>query len=79
MVPGSWFLVCRPKSVIRNSQSEEELWALKDVSVGITQGAVVGVSSRNGAGKSTPLKILSRKTEPSVDDEGGEDAATRVR
>jgi len=39
-------------------------WALKDVSFEIKQGEVVGVIGRNGVGKSTLLKILSRITEP---------------
>jgi lipopolysaccharide transport system ATP-binding protein len=39
-------------------------WALKDVMFDVRQGEVVGLIGRNGAGKSTMLKVLSRITTP---------------
>lgn len=45
---------------------QEEIWALKDVSFEVKHGEVVGIIGRNGAEKSTLLKILSRITEPTT-------------
>jgi lipopolysaccharide transport system ATP-binding protein len=54
---------------------ERTFWALRDVTVDVAPGDVVGVIGRNGAGKSTLLKVLSRITEPT---EGAVDMYGRV-
>ncbi|MDD5473272.1 MAG: ABC transporter ATP-binding protein [Candidatus Methanoperedens sp.] len=47
-----------------SDDEEDVIWALKDVSFEVNEGEVLGIIGRNGAGKSTFLKILSRITEP---------------
>jgi lipopolysaccharide transport system ATP-binding protein len=59
-----------PLRRFRNSHSEnhtlnsDHIWALKDVSFEVSEGKVIGIIGRNGVGKSTLLKILSRITKP---------------
>jgi len=44
--------------------STGKFWALRDVSFEVRRGEILGTIGRNGAGKTTMLKILSRITEP---------------
>jgi lipopolysaccharide transport system ATP-binding protein len=50
----------------RRRGAREEYWALRDVSLTVGHGEVVGLVGRNGAGKSTFLKVISRITPPSA-------------
>lgn len=43
---------------------KQEFWALRDVSFEVTRGEAFGIIGRNGAGKSTILKILSGIMQP---------------
>ena len=43
---------------------DDTIWALKDVSFEAKRGDVLGIIGRNGAGKTSLLKILSRITDP---------------
>jgi lipopolysaccharide transport system ATP-binding protein len=54
-----------PLSVFRRTK-DETFWALKDVSLEVHEGEVLGLIGRNGAGKTTLLKILSRITRPTT-------------
>ena len=44
--------------------SYDEFWALQDISFEVGQGEVFGVIGRNGAGKSTMLKVMARVLHP---------------
>ncbi|MDQ3275316.1 MAG: ABC transporter ATP-binding protein [Actinomycetota bacterium] len=46
--------------------STEQFWAIRDLDVEVEQGQVLGLIGRNGAGKSTFLKLISGITPPTT-------------
>ena len=61
--------------VARGRTGAQEVWALRDVSLGIAAGEAVGLVGRNGSGKSTLLRLIAGIIKPTT---GSVAAAGRI-
>lgn len=52
------------KWILRRKRTQNDFWALKNVTLTVRRGESVGIIGENGSGKSTLLKILSNVTDP---------------
>ncbi|AZQ67210.1 ABC transporter ATP-binding protein [Silicimonas algicola] len=64
------------ESGLFRNRSEKRFWALRDVSLRVAPGEMVGVIGRNGSGKSTLLRLLGGVMQP---DRGSVAASDPVR
>ncbi len=58
--------ITKPFKFLKGKGKTEDFWAVKDVNFKVKKGEVIGIIGRNGAGKSTVLKLLSRITYPTT-------------
>lgn len=60
-------LIKHPLRLVTSRKTKKStFWALKDINFSVNKGDVLGIVGRNGAGKSTFLKIISRITDPTT-------------
>jgi len=54
----------RRLTTVGNKSTEDEFWALKDISFNVRKGTTVGIMGGNGAGKSTLLSLMIGSSQP---------------
>jgi ABC-type polysaccharide/polyol phosphate transport system ATPase subunit len=59
-------LVVRPRALLRQLQPREPFWALRDVTLGVRRGEILGIIGPNGSGKSTLLRVLVGLSPPTT-------------
>ena len=50
--------------ILQRQVRYNSFWALRDVNINVQKGEILGIIGRNGAGKSTVLKVISRVLVP---------------
>ena len=59
-------VVAHPKKIVTQVTAKEPFWALRDISLKVKHGEILGIIGHNGSGKSTLLRILAGISPPTL-------------
>jgi lipopolysaccharide transport system ATP-binding protein len=59
-------LLMAPGAMLGHARARRDFWALRDITLDVPQGQIVGIIGPNGSGKSSLLRILAGISPPTT-------------